>query len=103
MIIATLKKVYAYIFKGKKKMKTVISFQTTNMQVYNETITESTGEMALSWVDGNGLASSQSLAIPQNKSFVLAYHPTNRNFFAFESMDQLTDEYQIHKLVRIVA
>jgi hypothetical protein len=92
---------YYFVYKGKKTMKTVISFPPTSFQAYNESVNEN-DEIVVSGLDGNGQAFSQTVPT-QGNAGVLAYNPTSKNFDFFASLTDMTDDYQVHKIIRAVA
>lgn len=100
-MIATLKKVFQIVSGGKKKMKTIISFNKTNFQSYTEVVNDS-NELVISGLDGNGVVFSQTLAI-QSFPVILAYSPAQVGFQVFNTLGEMGDEYQVHKVIRTIA
>lgn len=80
-------------------MKTVISYGSTNFQQYTESVNDA-DELVLTGLDGNGQAFGTT--IYAMAPGVLAYNPTTKAFAFFRDFSEMTEQWQVHKVIRAI-
>lgn len=80
-------------------MKTIISYGPTNFQQYSESVNDA-DELVLTGLDGNGQAFG--VAIYAAAPGVLAYNPTTKSFAFFKDFSEMSEQWQVHKVIRAI-
>lgn len=80
-------------------MKAIISYGATSFKQYSESVNDA-DELVLSGLDGNSQAFGST--IYAKAPGILAYNPTTKAFGFFTDFNEMTDEWQVHKVIRSI-